>query len=48
MNDTQAPVPGIFVVLMLVLELGGVRDEYHAGGSRSILLCEEPHAPYEA
>ena len=40
MNYTQALVPGIRVVL----ELDGARYEYHAGGARSIFLCENPRA----
>ena len=43
MNYTQALVPGIRVVL----ELDGVRYEYHAGGARSIFLCENPQPPAE-
>jgi hypothetical protein len=43
MNYTQALVPGVRVVL----ELDGARYEYHAGGARSIFLCENPQAPFE-
>lgn len=43
MNYTQALVSGT----RLVLELDGVRYEYHSGGSRSIFLCEKPQAPLE-
>ena len=43
MNYTQALVPGIRVVL----ELDGVRYEYHAGGARSIFLCANPQPPAE-
>jgi hypothetical protein len=41
MNYTQALVPGIRVVL----ELDGVRYEYHSGGGRSMFLCEKPQQP---
>jgi hypothetical protein len=41
MNYTQALVPGI----RLVLELNGRRYEYHAGGERTIFLCEKPEPP---
>jgi hypothetical protein len=41
MNYTQALVPGI----RLVLELEGRRYEYHAGGERTIFLCENPQYP---
>jgi hypothetical protein len=40
---TQALVPGIRVIL----ELDGVRYEYHAGGRRPIFLCEHPQPPLE-
>jgi hypothetical protein len=40
---TQALVPGIRVVL----ELDGQRYEYHAGGSRTIFLCENPEPPLD-
>lgn len=40
---TQALVPGVRVVL----ELDGVRYHYHAGGGRSIFLCENPRPPLE-
>ena len=43
MNYTQALVPGIRVVL----ELDGRRYEYHAGGGRSIFLCENPEPPLD-
>jgi hypothetical protein len=43
MNYTQALVPGIRVVL----EVDGVRYEYHAGGARPIFWCEKPQAPVE-
>jgi hypothetical protein len=41
LNYTQALVPGIRVVL----ELDGRRYEYHAGGGRSIFLCDTPQPP---
>ncbi len=41
MNYTQALVPGIRVIL----ELDGVRYEYHSGGGRSMFLCEKPPQP---
>jgi hypothetical protein len=40
---TQALVPGTRVVL----ELEGTQYEYHAGGGRSIFLCEEPETPVD-
>jgi hypothetical protein len=43
MNYTQSLVPGTRVVL----ELDGARYEYHAGGARTIFLCENPQAPVE-
>jgi hypothetical protein len=41
MMYTQALVPGT----RIVLELEGTRYEYHAGGPRSIFLCEHPEPP---
>ncbi len=43
MNYTQALVPGIRVIL----ELDGVRYEYHSGGGRSMFLCEKPQQPVD-
>jgi hypothetical protein len=43
MNYTQSLVPGTRVVL----ELDGTQYEYHAGGGRSIFLCEDPESPVE-
>ena len=43
MNYTQSLVPGTRVVL----ELEGVRYEYHAGGARTNFLCENPQTPVE-
>ena len=43
MNYTQALVPGIRVVL----ELDGQEHAYHAGGGRSIFLCENPEPPLD-
>ena len=43
MAYTQALVPGVRVIL----EVDGVRYHYHAGGRRSIFLCEHPQPPLE-
>lgn len=43
MMYTQALVPGIRVIL----ELDGVRYEYHSGGARSMFLCDDPQQPAE-
>jgi hypothetical protein len=38
MNYTQALVEGVRVIL----EVGGKRYQYHAGGARPLFLCEKP------